>query len=79
MNTNHVLIKTIKQVKHVNLEDNSIFTSPWYYVQPNDIIYVVSDIENERKEEKRDLLQRNIGYFTAGLSFLFLIIDRITR
>src|SRR5436190_5794171 len=32
-----------KQVKHINLEDNSIFNSPWYYVQSNDIVYVIPD------------------------------------
>lgn len=68
-----------KQVKHVNLEDHSIFTSPWYYVQPNDIIYVIADEEKKRKEEKIAVIQKNIGFITAGLSFLFLIINIITR
>src|SRR5258705_2888439 len=29
-----------KQFKRINLEDHSIFTSEWYYLQPGDIVYV---------------------------------------
>jgi len=68
-----------KKVKHINLEDHSIFTSSWYYIQPNDIIYVLTDEEKRIKEEKKENLQRNIGYITAGVTFLILIIDRISR
>ena len=34
-----------KIVKFVDLENHSIFTSPWYYVQPNDIVVVRADVE----------------------------------
>lgn len=68
-----------KVVKHVNLEDLSLFTSPFYYVQPNDIIYVLPDTEKRSKEARRELLQRNIGFVTAGVTFIFLIVDRVTR
>lgn len=68
-----------KQVKHVNLEDLSLFTSPYYYVQANDIIYVLADEEKRKKEDKMNNTQKNIGYITAGISFLFIIVDRIFR
>ena len=70
---------TQKQIKRLNLEDLSIFNSPWYYVQPNDIIYVRADEEKQRREDKRDAVQRNIGFITAGVTFIFLIVDRLTR
>ena len=68
-----------KIVKYVSLQDNSLFLSPWYYVQPNDVVYVAPDDMKKQKEEKKANVQRNIGFITAGASFLFLIIDRITR
>ncbi|MDB5200781.1 MAG: hypothetical protein JWQ27_190 [Ferruginibacter sp.] len=68
-----------KQVKHLNLEDHSIFTSPWYYVQPNDIVYVMPDFEKRTKEEKKAQLQSTIALTTAAASFLIIILDRALR
>ncbi len=68
-----------KQVKFVNLEDESILKSPWYYVQPNDIILVRADYAKTVKEEKRRNLQTNIAFVTTGLSLLFIVVDRILR
>jgi polysaccharide export outer membrane protein len=68
-----------KQVKHLNLQDPSIFTSPWYYLQPNDIVVVKPNEEKIIAEQKK---ARNQLYFTTVLSattFIFLVIDRITR
>jgi polysaccharide export outer membrane protein len=68
-----------KIVKHINLEDHSIFTSPWYYVRPNDIVLVNSDYKKTEKSEKRFQLQSTIGLITATASFLLFIIDRIFK
>ena len=68
-----------KQIKHVNLEDHSIFTSPWYYVQPNDIILVSSDYERLEKLERRAKLQGNISLFTSIISFVFIIVSQIVK
>jgi len=68
-----------KKVKHLNLEDESIFKSPWYYVQPNDIILVKADTDKEEKAEKRARTQNTIAMVTASASFLLIIIDRVTR
>ena len=43
---------TEKKVKHINLENNSIFSSPLYYLQPNDIILVSAATENLRKKKE---------------------------
>jgi polysaccharide export outer membrane protein len=68
-----------KKVKLLNLEDQSVFTSPWYYVQPNDIVYVPQDIVKLEKLEKRQNLQTNLALVISSVSFLLLILDRISR
>ena len=68
-----------KKVKIVNLEDKAIFSSPWYYIQPNDIVLVKADTEQQERTEKRTRTQTTIGMVTGAASFLLIIIDRITR
>lgn len=68
-----------KKVKHLNLEDKAIFTSPWYYIQPNDIILVKADTDKEDRAEKRARTQTTIAMVTGAASFLLIIVDRITR
>lgn len=68
-----------KTVKHVNLEDHSIFNSPWYYVQPNDIIYVLADNTEKIKEEKKRKVQGVFAAAASGLTFVFLVLDRVFR
>jgi polysaccharide biosynthesis/export protein len=68
-----------KKVKHLNLEDKSIFTSPWYYIKPNDIILVKADTDKEDRLEKRSRTQTTIAMVTGAASFLLIIVDRLTR
>ncbi len=68
-----------KQVKHVNLEDHSIFSSPWYYVKPNDIILVGADTEKFVKAEKRQKLQNTLSLVASGVSLLVIIISQIVK
>ena len=68
-----------KKVKHVNLEDNSLFSSPWYYVKPNDIILVSADNEKYVKEEKRRKLQTNLSLAASGITLLIIILDRVVK
>lgn len=56
-----------KDFKHVNLEDNSIFTSPYYYLQPNDVV-VVSPNEKIVKED-----QHRTQYLQTSASILQLL------
>jgi polysaccharide biosynthesis/export protein len=62
-----------KEFKRLNLTDKSIFYSPYFYLQPNDIIYV------EPVKIKTDNTTRIISYVTAGLSLVLLVIDRILK
>lgn len=66
-----------KQVKHVNLEDNSIFSSPWYYLQANDIVYVAPDEKLRLKTERKAQFQQNVSFLLTGISVVLLVVDRI--
>lgn len=66
-----------KEIKHLNLEDPSIFTSPWYYLQPNDIVIVKPNEDKINDEQRRT---RNLVLYStviSGLSFLLIVIDRL--
>jgi len=68
-----------KTVKHVNLEDNSIFTSPYYYVKPNDIILVNADLEKTVKDEKRAKLQTSLSLTATVVSLVLVILSRFIK
>lgn len=68
-----------KQVKHINLEDHSIFTSPWYYVKPNDIVYVMPDAEKYIKEENRKKLQTNLSLGVSVISLIIIILNIVLK
>ena len=70
---------TSKKVKYLNLEDHSILTSPWYWVQPNDIILVRTDMDKKERQERKTRTQATIAMATGAASFLLIIIDRISR
>lgn len=72
-------IKNEKQVKYVNLEDHSIFSSTWYYVQPNDIVYVLPDSKKYVKEENRKKFQTTLSLVASFASLLITIINVILR
>ncbi len=68
-----------KQIKHLNLEDHSIFQSSWYYVKPNDIVYVLPDSEKYVKEEKRRKLQTTLSLVASFTSLIVIILNVILR
>ncbi len=68
-----------KQFKHLNLENASIITSPWYYLQPKDIL-VVSPNEEKMFTEARRI--RNLQVYTTFVSVLsiaLIILDRVIK
>ncbi len=65
-----------KQFKRLNLNNSSIFSSPFYYLRPNDIVYVEPD---PAKSEGNNKTQRIVGYASAALSLVLIIVDRIIR
>jgi polysaccharide export outer membrane protein len=70
---------SVKKVKHINLEDHSVFSSPWYYLQANDIVYVMTDKRNIDKEDRRRSLQTSLSLIASGISLIVIIINALTR
>ncbi len=68
-----------KKVKHINLEDHSIFTSPWYYVKPNDIIIVSTDNEKLVKAERKQKLQNTLSLVASTVSLVIIILGQIFK
>ncbi len=62
-----------KEFKRLNLTDNSIFYSPYFYLQPNDIVYV------EPAKLKAKNTAQIVSYITAGISFALLIINQVLK
>ena len=70
---------TEKKVTFLDLQDASIFSSPYYYVKANDIIYVLPDSKEKKKLEKRRNIQTAIGLVASGISLVIIIVDRIIK
>ncbi len=68
-----------KQIKHLNLEDHSVLSSPWYYVQPNDIIYVMKEKGAVNTDEKRRTLQTTLSLIASTVSLVLIIVNALTR
>lgn len=55
----------------LDLNDPVIFTSPYFYLRQNDVLYI--EPHKTKIAAVSDPLQRVIGYFSAGLSIVTLI------
>ena len=62
-----------KEFKRLDLTDESVFYSPYFYLKPNDIVYV------EPMKKKQDNTLRIVSYITSGLSIAIFIIDRLLK
>ena len=70
---------TTKEFKQLNLENKSIFTSPWYYLQPKDILVIKPYEEKIRTEQKRIRNQQLYATILSSISLALIILDRILR
>jgi len=61
-----------KVFKRLNLENKSIFYSPYFYLRPNDIVYV-----EPAKIKTKLTAPQLISYITAGISLIFLILNAL--
>lgn len=62
-----------RHFERLNLTDRSVFYSPYFYVQPNDIVYV------EPFKEKSSNALRIVSYVTTGITFVIFLIDRVFK
>lgn len=65
-----------KIFKRLNLTDNSIITSPFYYLKPDDIVYV--EPTPVKLKNSGDTPQ-NIGYILSGASIVITILINLLR
>ena len=63
-----------KEFKRLNLTDKTIFYSPYFYLQPDDIVYV-----EPIPEKKSTKIPQIISYITTGFTFLIFILDRVIK
>lgn len=68
-----------KKVKQVNLEDHAFFQSPWYYLQPNDIVLVNMDKRKYQTEEKRRNLQSSLSMIASVVSLGVILITNVFK
>ena len=62
----------IRTYERLDLQSDEIFTSPYFYLQQNDVIYV--EPLKARVATVADPAQRLISYSTAALSLITLVI-----
>ncbi|RYZ56342.1 MAG: polysaccharide export protein [Sphingobacteriales bacterium] len=60
-----------KEFRHINPLDPAIFSSPYYYLQDGDIVYIKP--EKEKGKEKLPV-QQTISYIITGISLITLLI-----
>lgn len=65
--------------QRINLEDKAIFSSDYYFLQPNDIVYVSPNDEKKMKEEKRARSTQIFSLAVSSLSLIIIIVDRILK
>jgi polysaccharide biosynthesis/export protein len=79
---NNILIiretETGKQFKRLNLEDHSVFTSEWYYLKPDDVVYIEPN-DKKVNDEKRARTQQNVSLAISGLSLAIIILNSLLK
>ncbi len=70
--------ETGKETKYINLEDKAILGSPWYYLQPDDVVYI-SPNEYKITEAKRLKKQQNLTIATSVVSLALIIYNSFIR
>lgn len=66
--------KGIKRTQHVNINSSNFITSPYYYLQPNDVVYVEP---NKAKAASASLSKQLLPSILSGLSLIVLILTRL--
>lgn len=63
-----------KKTRHINLNSNNFFNSPYYYLQPNDVIYVEP---NEAKVASVSQSRQLLPILLSALSVVAIVLDRV--
>lgn len=65
-----------KIIKRIDLNSAQLFTSPYYYLKSNDIVYVEP---GKAKVAGSSRLNQSLPIIFGALSFAAIVIDRVTR
>ncbi len=66
----------VKKTRHINLNSADFFNSPYYYLQPNDVLYIAP---NKIKMNQATRNPQMIPIIISTLSLAAIVIDRLTR
>jgi polysaccharide export outer membrane protein len=64
----------VRTVKRLNLNNKEIFSSPYYYLRSNDIVYVEPD---KAKVAATNRTRQTLPIIISSLSLLVIILDRL--
>ena len=64
----------IKKTRHINLNSSNFFNSPYYYLHPNDVVYVEP---NKAKVASASRSQQWLPIILSSMSIIVIILDRI--
>ncbi|MEO6869205.1 MAG: polysaccharide export protein, partial [Ginsengibacter sp.] len=62
--------------RHIDLNSSDFFNSPYYYLKPNDVIYVEP---NRAKVATASRSQQVLPILFSALSVVAIVLDRILR
>lgn len=63
-------------IKRINLNAPSFLTSPFYYLQPNDVVYVEA---NKDKIASTNNFKQTLPIILSGISVIILALDRVIK
>ncbi|MGH2563390.1 MAG: polysaccharide biosynthesis/export family protein [Ginsengibacter sp.] len=63
-----------KKTRHIDLNSSDFFNSPYYYLQPNDVIYVEP---NKAKVASAGRSQQLLPVILSALSVVVIVLDRV--
>jgi polysaccharide export outer membrane protein len=65
-----------KTTRHINLNSSDFLNSPYYYLQPNDVIYVEP---NKSKVAAASRSQQIVPIVLSSLSIIVIVLDRLIK
>lgn len=66
-----------REFKHINLEDASIFSSPFYYLQPKDILVINPNVQKIYTEESQQRNQQVLSNVLSLASILVIVLTLV--
>ncbi len=68
-----------KEIKHINLENTSVFGTPWYYLEANDVVVLTPNKERTVLEQRRLQNQQIATFIVQGVTITLLIFNNFIR